>query len=142
MQSHHVQTPASDQVLFNRLEGLESARQLSETVDDFLKRVPPTASPSVGPWIWIDNPTIERKGKGNAIGLGDSSKFSARCATLLEEFDMERATIESEMEGKAKATITRKITPLRIRLTQSLLDVAVEEDCRNGKVREQYSGPM
>lgn len=46
----HVSVP---EALYNRLEGHAPARQLTETVDEFLKRLPPktTLSTEAGPWI-------------------------------------------------------------------------------------------
>ena len=38
--------------LYNRLEGVSTARQLDESVDDFLKRLPPRTTITSN-WIWI-----------------------------------------------------------------------------------------
>ena len=74
------------------------------------------------------------KGKSKAEeSIGDSEKFYERSRQLLEAYDNQRALIESEMQGKAKATITRKLTPHRSLLREELLKVAVEERCLSGK---------
>ncbi|KAB8346308.1 hypothetical protein FH972_023352 [Carpinus fangiana] len=42
--------------LHNPLEGDKSAWQLNETIDIFLKRLPPSTALNIGPWIWMPNP--------------------------------------------------------------------------------------
>lgn len=51
--------------LHNPYAGVRSAWQLTETVDEFLHRLPPatTAASEVGPWLFICNPYIARKSK-------------------------------------------------------------------------------
>ncbi|KAI1082636.1 DUF1917-domain-containing protein [Whalleya microplaca] len=54
--------------LHNPYAGVAHARQLTESVDAFLARVPPatTDATPADPWIWIGNPYIGRKAKGAA----------------------------------------------------------------------------
>lgn len=128
-----VTTPAeSTHAFFNRLEGDESARQLDETIDEFLKRLPPKSSP--GHWVWIENPHMKGKGKAKE-SIGNSQRLKDRSDELLERYDTQRAIIESDMAGKAQSAITRKLTPVRKKLREDLLKVAVEEKCLSGKVR-------
>lgn len=52
--------------LHNAYKGRVSAKQLSETIDDFLRRLPPAttdATPEI-PWIYVANPYIPRDDKG------------------------------------------------------------------------------
>lgn len=122
-------------VLFNRLEGEHAARQLHETIDQFLKRLPPSGGRSVyvGPWIWISNPNRHGKGKDRE-DRGDSEAFMNRTRRAIEDYDTERKMIEEGPEDKAKGAITRKLTPHRTRLKAELLKIAVEESCLSGKV--------
>lgn len=135
-QALKVLAPAGNQnkLLFNRLEGDRSARQLDETIDQFITRLPPGNCPFVDDhWIWICNPHIQGKGKA-AEDRGFSAELRDRAEQLMERYDTGRAKIESEMEGKAKGAITRKLTPLRTRLKDGLLRAAKEERCLHGKV--------
>lgn len=54
--------------LHNPYAGVPFAWQLTEAVDTFLDRLPPAATDesSVGPWIFICNPYIQRKSKAEA----------------------------------------------------------------------------
>ena len=116
-----------------------SGRNLSETVDDFLKRLPPTdpSSAVVGPWLWIVNPEPNHKGKDSDredADRGASAEWGARCKALLDDYQAEEAKINKTMEGKALASITRKLTPQRKKLREDLLRASEEERCVCGKV--------
>ena len=120
-------------LLHNELEGVESARQLDETVAQFLKRLPPGSSSFIGPWIWITNPVVEGKGKSEREDQGGSNLFNPRCTALLKDYETAASKIESEMEGKAQGTITRRLTPLRTKLKEGLISTAIEARCVCGK---------
>jgi len=110
-------------------------RQRSETVDEFLQRLPPKDSPNVGPWIWIRNPHNEGRVAGRQDeDQGDSEQLNDRGHALLEKYEGQAAKVEKEMEGKAQSAITRKLNLLRNRLKEDLAKVAVEERCLSGKV--------
>ncbi|KAK1826854.1 hypothetical protein QBC39DRAFT_315996 [Podospora conica] len=50
--------------LHNILEGVPGARQLTETVDEFLSRLPPATTDFLTtglPWLWIANPYLPRE---------------------------------------------------------------------------------
>lgn len=118
--------PAKDP--YNYYEGRPSyARQLSEPVPTFLSRLPPLTT-TTEPWIKIGNPyTTYRHTNEDLQGL----KLGG--TELLEDFDAQKADIENSMSGKAKGTITRKITPLREKLKVDLLKTAKEKACTTGK---------
>ncbi|KAH9890880.1 DUF1917-domain-containing protein [Xylariomycetidae sp. FL2044] len=69
IQARKQEAAAADEAprFHNPYAGMAYAWQLTETVDDFLDRVPPATTSAIGgPWIWICNPYIERKSKKEA----------------------------------------------------------------------------
>lgn len=126
------------QTLYNRLEGLPTARQLTETVDEFLKRLPPRTTINAD-WIWITCPVL--KGKGKAAELRHNPEVEQspegmmdRANALLSQFVAEEERITSANPNSAQSTITRKLGPLREQLKEDILDVAVACGVTNGKV--------
>ena len=120
----------SPKPVHNMYEGSKEARQLSETVSEFLKRLPPSSIPlaEYGPWIWIANPTHrDEPTKRDLRGFGQRGK------ELLEDFDRVRAGIETSMAGKTKSVIGRKLTPLRKKLEQDIYALAREKGITYGK---------
>lgn len=63
-----------------------------------------------------------------------TERCAERCEELISTYLESEKRIQDEMEGKAKGTITRKLTPLRAVLRDKLLTVAREEDAVCGKV--------
>jgi len=123
--------PSTSASLHNPYADLLNGRQLSETVSAFLTRLPPsvTTSASIGsPWIFIANPHAP-----NRATFEDWAGFTARGAELLDTLSVARADFEASMPGKAKAIITRKVTPLRKQLELDLLSAAKERKCTTGK---------
>ncbi|KAI9723646.1 MAG: hypothetical protein M1812_000946 [Candelaria pacifica] len=116
--------------LYNPFEGQLSARQLTESVPEFLTRLPPLTSQAseVGPWIWVANPHSTKRPIGENLAelkrIGEES---------LEDFMEEKRRIEGEMKGKAKGTITRRLTPLVKGLQDRISEVAREKGCTSGK---------
>lgn len=68
---------------FNVYEDYPSGRQLSETVETFLKRLPPLSTSIIeyGPWIYVANPYSPR-----SQALEDQATFVRKGHQLLEEF--------------------------------------------------------
>jgi len=123
--------PTTSTSLHNPYADLLCGRQLSETVSAFLTRLPPsvTTSASIGsPWIFIANPHAPNRATSE-----DWAGFTARGTELLDALSAARADLEASMPGKAKATITRKVTPLRKQLEKDLLAAAKERECTTGK---------
>ena len=92
---------------FNIYEDYPSGRQLSETVETFLKRLPPLSTSMIeyGPWIYVANPYSPM-----SQAREDQATFVRKGRELLEEFTALKAGIEASMPGKAKAVIGRKVT--------------------------------
>ena len=132
-----AQSSTRSGVPHNPFEGVDAGRQSSESVDEFLSRLPPTdpASASIGPWIWIANLQSDRKGRNKDDSDRDASaEFGSRCQDLLRKYERQEEKIQQDMQGKAQGSITRKLTPLRTKLKDDLLKVAKEEKCVCGKV--------
>jgi len=123
-------TTFSSKPLYNVYEGQSMGRQLNETVDAFLKRLPPSTTPihNNGPWIYIANPYAEHRPTDEHQGT-----LEERGKRLLDEFASVKADTETGMAGKAKSLIGRKITPLRRQLEKELFQVAKETGCTSGK---------
>ena len=92
---------------FNIYEDYPSGRQLSETVETFMKRLPPLTTSIIeyGPWMYIANPYSPR-----SHAREDQATFVRKGRELLEEFTALKAGIEASMPGKAKIVIGRKVT--------------------------------
>ena len=136
------------QEAFNLYERNPKGRQLSENVDDFLKRLPPlsTSTKDHGSWIYCANPyapkTYENEDQPTLVGKGRQ---------LLEGFTALKAGIEANMAGKSKSVITRQVitpkthpphsslnitwqlAPHSKNLARSLLALARETNCTSGK---------
>ncbi|KAI4188521.1 MAG: hypothetical protein L6R41_002083 [Letrouitia leprolyta] len=116
--------------LYNPYEGQICGRQLSEAVEDFLKRLPPltTHVNATCPWIFIANPYARSRPTDY-----DQGRFMQAAERLLEEYTEQKNGIESSMAGKAKGTMTKKLTPLRKVLEERLLAKAKETKFTIGK---------
>ncbi|KAI4260879.1 MAG: hypothetical protein LQ352_000034 [Teloschistes flavicans] len=128
--SHKIAEAVSAKPLYNPYEGHISGRQLAESVEDFLQRLPPlTTRVSVEyPWIYVANPCA-----GSRPTDRDGAGFTPPAEALLQEFTEKREAIEIRMKGKAKGSITRKLTPLRQGLEEKLLTLARETRFTSGK---------
>ncbi|KAL9000788.1 MAG: hypothetical protein Q9169_000542 [Polycauliona sp. 2 TL-2023] len=116
--------------LYNPYEGSICGRQLNEPVEDFLKRLPPltTAVSIQCPWIFIANPHATSRPTDR-----NQADFTKVAEELLDAFSKEKSKIETAMAGKAKGSVTRKLTPLRKALEKDLLTAAKEKRCTSGK---------
>jgi hypothetical protein len=142
--------------LYNPYEGQECGRQLGETVEEFLRRLPPsttasTASMTAGaegiPWIYIANPfrkppkipseykQHELANEGPPDENSDWAQYVVRGETILAELTSIKNEIEKKRAGQAKATITKAINAQKAVIVQRLLDTAAELHCTSGKVR-------
>lgn len=145
--------------LYNPYAGLLCARQLSETVPEFLARLPPSTTLVMGnkytPWIFIANPyrKIEKKDGGNQsqsqshqsqvldpgtegppAGVEDRDGFAVEGRSLLEELFQVQAGIEHKNKGKPKSTVTKLVNVARYKIVKSILDAAVKHKYTSGKV--------
>jgi len=131
--------------LYNPYEGQRSSsRQLDETVDEFLQRLPPaTTSMSQGiPWIYVANPFRKAKRPENDGEFAEAppddesnwAQFVVLGGNLLEELKILRHDIEKEKPNAAKATITKAVNPEKDAIVHKLLQTAVDLGCVTGKV--------
>ncbi|KAL8972087.1 MAG: hypothetical protein Q9197_002947 [Variospora fuerteventurae] len=126
----HAASSSPSRPLYNPYEGRINARQLNETVEEFLKRLPPlTTSVSLEcPWIFIANPHAASRPTDY-----DQGALMHDAEEMLHTFTAEKTEIESSMAGKPKASVTRKLTPLRKTLEEQLLAKAKEKGFTSGK---------
>src|ERR1700712_1414651 len=117
--------------LCNPYEGQDDAWQLEESVDDFLKRLPPLEYRSNHtPWIWIANPYAG----GESEDQADLSKFIKHGLKTLEDFDDQKRKLLDKHPELKPAAITRKMGASRDKLKQDILSLATECKVTSGKV--------
>ncbi|KAL9100443.1 MAG: hypothetical protein Q9163_004188 [Psora crenata] len=116
--------------LCNMYEDYPSARKLSETVADFISRLPPysTQSTQYGPWIYIANPAYHHNPMSE-----DVRGFKQRGAQLLAEFHNIKVDLEASLAGKAKSVINKKLAPLRKQLEEGIFDLSRQTGITSGK---------
>ncbi|KAM3441389.1 hypothetical protein NHJ13734_002883 [Beauveria thailandica] len=142
--------------LHNPYAGVPFAWQLTETVDNFLARLPPsqTAQTPETPWIYICNPYIPRVAKSD--GLGQTSKDNedegpeqegARLDVVIEG-GMERLELlgtflrEVPNFGKPPSTTERERNKERSQATLDILHLAHIGKVRAGKVRIPFGAAV
>lgn len=119
---------------YNRSEGLQYSKQLSETLTEFLARLPPslTHASSIGPWIWVENPhTTLRTTSRDA----DIATFKTTGRELLEAHLHVRARFEEEraQSKRTLAATTRLIAAERAELETRLRELARTHGMTGGK---------
>ncbi|KIY02523.1 uncharacterized protein Z520_00988 [Fonsecaea multimorphosa CBS 102226] len=128
----------------NFYEGMPSAKQLSESVSEFLTRLPPSTTTPVsargGPWIWIANPYPPARGKQSRTtssspesGGGDVATFRQLGLRLLERYLSRKHELESQNPGKAPGAITRMLPPDRSELESDIRELAKAQGVTDGK---------
>lgn len=124
----------------NYYEGQTSAKQLSETLSDFLERLPPSTTPlsTCGPWIWIANPypAAQRNSSGKIVtdpeGC-DIASFRQLGTRLLENYLARKQEIETQNPDKQPGSVTRMLRPDRVRLESSIRELARQKNVTCGK---------
>ncbi|APA14044.1 hypothetical protein sscle_12g088140 [Sclerotinia sclerotiorum 1980 UF-70] len=134
-------SPPPKSTMYNPYAGQECAWQLEESVEAFLKRLPPKTtqvSESI-PWIYITNPFREAP-KRIAIheeAPPDKDSDWGKCVSegnrLLQELRTLRNTIEKENSGKSTIAINRLIDKEKEAIVQKILDTAIDCQCTTGK---------
>ncbi|KAH8661662.1 hypothetical protein BGZ60DRAFT_413637 [Tricladium varicosporioides] len=133
--------------LYNPYEGQLSARQLGESVNEFLNRLRPASTRvSQGiPWIYIANPyckapTAVKNENGQHIsseGPPDEesnwAKFVVLGNQLLEQLRIVKNNIEKQKKGSSQSNITKAINKEKEAIVKRVLDTAVELHCTSGK---------
>lgn len=113
----------------NLYESEKMAKQLNESLEDFLSRLKPsTTTIESGPWIWIANPHAS-----NRHLYRNQPRFVDEGNSLLGVYMSRKVKLEEENPMAAVATITRKLKPEREWLEESLLDLAKKFSVTNGK---------
>ena len=121
--------PSNDQRPYNPYEGDDMAKQLNETLESFLSRLPPSGTTvESGPWIWIANPFSARR-----ASQGDIGGFNDAGNELLEEYIRRRRALEDQNPEKAPGTITRKLKADREWLEKSINKAARDKGVTHGK---------
>lgn len=139
------ENPKEEVKLYNPYEGQICGRQLNETVEDFLERLPPQTTPCSDsiPWIYISNPYRKAKlleHKNKAMGeappddKGDLELFVERGQKLLDGLRVLRKQLENQRPNAAKATITKAFNPKKEPIVKKIIEAAVECHCTTGKV--------
>lgn len=119
-----------DRDLYSSREGFVNSKQLSETIETFLARLPPstTKSTDIGNWIWCNNPHDHTT---------DLASDSARCKTQglerLARFSALRHKITIENPKLTISGITRKMGLYRQVLEEDLLAIASRTGVISGK---------
>ncbi|KAK0113858.1 hypothetical protein ONS95_014103 [Cadophora gregata] len=131
--------------LYNPYEGNLHAKQLGESVDEFLARLPPATTPATeaNPWIFLANPYRKvSKNKYSEAKLADEAppndganlaEFVVRGNQLLEQLTVSRHDMEKKNPGKAKGTITKALNARRDEIVKELFDTAVKLHVTTGK---------
>ncbi|KAI0121641.1 hypothetical protein BJ170DRAFT_130431 [Xylariales sp. AK1849] len=133
--------------LHNPYAGVSYAWQLTETVDDFLNRLPPatTDEVNVGSWIFICNPYIDRKNKDDAQNQkvrGSENEAPEEAETDLGRFvegGTERLHFVTAFQDEMKKTAmtagvrTREKNIAAADATTDILELAHELHVRSGK---------
>jgi hypothetical protein len=131
----------------NHYEGIEMAKQLSESVSDFLARLPPstTSVSSGGPWIWIANPYPNASRSGyqkrnsprapetDASGGRDIATFRQLGSRMLDDYRSRQDELAARMPERHPGAITRMMRPDRVRLESGIRDLARQKGVTCGK---------
>jgi hypothetical protein len=118
--------------LFNPAQGRPDAWQLGESVDDFVRRLPPlTTSVMISPWIWAHDPHRDSYDKSITC-MVDS--FVGRGASLLEQSLQNREEIRTKGLYGTKSVQTKSLSQESKALQQHIADLAGECGVLSGKV--------
>lgn len=113
----------------NPYEGDKMAKQLSESLEDFLNRLRPSKTTlEAGPWIWIANPRTSSQDL-----YRNQPRFVDEGNSLLDVYMSRKRKLEEQNPDLAPATITRRLKPEREWLEESLSDMATKCSVTNGK---------
>jgi len=119
--------------LYNPYEGSVCGRQLDETVDEFLNRLPPLTTPQCEqvPWIFIANPYQDAPSvmEGEETS-GQWASFVNRGGRLL----LELRTFQVELNKREEKGKLKMYNTQREKVVKQLRDIAVELKCTSGKV--------
>jgi hypothetical protein len=124
-----MESDATPHKPYNRWEGDEMAKQLSEILDTFLLRLPPSTTPvTSGPWIWIANPLFSQRPLQS-----DVAGFKTSGNELLQQYMHRKANFEAQNPGRPPGFITRMLNADREWLERSIIDLAKSKGVTDGK---------
>ncbi|KAK2803216.1 hypothetical protein FQN50_007083 [Emmonsiellopsis sp. PD_5] len=117
--------------LDNAPPGCTQTRQPTETIPQFLARLPPstTRQSDVGPWIWIRNPTAPLT-TGTKEGI---TNLQQRGAELLQAFAARVSLLEAQYKNQPRTQLIRKINIERRKLDADILQTARGNGILSGK---------
>lgn len=115
---------------YNPGEGLLSYKQLDESIQDFLKRLPPstTSTNDIGPWIWVYNPSSRYRPLQE-----DQATLKTEGNRLLSNLTAHRQALELKNPSSPAGTITRKLKPHVTALQNDLFSLARRTNVTSGK---------
>ncbi|KAF2477957.1 DUF1917-domain-containing protein [Lindgomyces ingoldianus] len=117
--------------LHNIYQGKPDAWQLGESVDDFVRRLPPLTTPvAVCPWIWAANPY--RNGQRTS-GRAKTLELVQSGAELLQQSKQRRMEIEQKHSRESKGAVARMLSQEADRLKQQIVDLAQKTNVTEGK---------
>jgi hypothetical protein len=126
--------PSPEPVLFNPGQGSPDAWQLSESAEDFVRRLPPlTTSVFTCAWIWVHNPHFDARDK-NKYASHSVDEFRSRGSDLLGQSIQARQHIQTKGLHGPKAVLIRSLNEESKALQQRITDLAVKCEILSGKV--------
>ena len=118
--------------LFNPLQGRSDAWQLGESVDNFIRRLPPfTTSIFTCPWIWAENPHRNPRDKSPCPRVDD---FTTCGAALLEQSLNTRRDIQKAGAVQPRGMVNRQLNQESKVLQERITSLAKETHVLTGKV--------
>jgi hypothetical protein len=120
-----------NQDLFNPREGEVDSKQLEESVDEFIIRLPVIGSSHVGFWLWAANPYADNHTKPES----QDPEFIQRAHRLLREYLELKSSVAASEPGLAPAIVTRRLKTDREKLKEEILALAKKNGVTSGKVR-------
>lgn len=124
--------PSPGLELFNPLQGRPDAWQLGESVDEFVRRLPPvTTSVFTCPWIWAENPHRNPRDKSSCPRVGD---FTTHGMKLLEQSLDNRREIQKASASQPKGMMTRQLNQESKSLQERIAILAKDTNVISGKV--------
>lgn len=133
-QGPRKRSPSPTKVLFNPGQGSADAWQLGESVDDFVRRLPPlSTSVFTCAWIWAHNPHFDVREK-NKVVSHRVDEFRNRGTELLGHSLQARQQLQGKHLHGSKAALTKSLNGESRALQHRISDLAVECGVLSGKV--------
>ena len=117
----------------NYYEGKLSAKQLHESVAEFLTRLPPSTTTNIHAqdhWIWICNPFPLKPRDRKPEDLATFRQLGTR---LLDDFLTRKSEVEAENPNKPAQVVTKKLKPTRDSLESNISTLAKQQGITAGK---------